>query len=304
MENIYYSRRIKGVSIPGIIYNCKRYCYTDLSVYEDGVVNCWHAVSLQGFRKEIAKGWVVPQVPCKGEFSVHGIGSFEIQEASWIYDKDSFFEHVVDIVKQMNPDLKNLHEIQDKEIIDKRYAFPAAPGTPYREEGNYVRSIINGSQNMTVYRKDGRLCMTELSVYKDRHFRIGMEEDRLFSLEEITDMIQADILYSYLVEGEWLYLPDLGNIKVCLLAYTKPIAKEERIKEIESWCVRTAGEDDAIDRCVMAYHEYLEWPTEEKRERLKQLYLAVPKHERGYLSDAKDFDYIRIIYHPERKREV
>lgn len=303
MEQIYYSRRIKGVSIPCIIHN-RNYFYTKLSVYEDGVVDCWHAVDLKGFRKEIDKGWVVPQVPCNQSFSVHGIGEFEIQEASWMYDNDRFYERVVDIVKQMNPDLKNLHEIQKGERIDEMFTFTAAPGTPYREEGKFLIKTINGSQQATLYRKDDRLCITELTVYQDRHFRIGMEDDRLFSLEEITDMIQADVLYSYPVGGEWLYMPDLGNAKVCLL--TDPISKEERIKEIEQWCVRTAGEDDAAQRCIRAYHDYLEWPTEQKRERLKELYLAVPEHERMYLGDmdGKDGDYIRIIYHPERKREV
>lgn len=302
MEPIYYSRRIKGVSIQGIIHNLN-YFHTKLSVYEDGVVDCWHAVDLNGFRKEIDKGWVVPQVPCNRPFSIHGIGMFEIQEASWMYDNDRFYERVVDIVKQMNPDLKNLHEIQQNERIDKRYTF-GAPGMPYREEGKFLINIIDGSQQAAIYRKDDRLCITELTVYKDRHFRIGMEDDRLFNLEEITDMIQADILYSYPVEGEWLYMPDLGNVKVRLL--TDPIAKGERVKEIEQWCARTAGEDDAAQRCIMAYHDYLEWPTEQKRERLKQLYLAVPEHERMYLGDmdVKDSDYVRIIYHPERKREV
>lgn len=303
MEKIYYSRRIEGAYIPGIIHNGD-YFHVQLSVYEDGVVDCWHAVDLKGFREEIDRGWVVPRVPCNKPFSVHGIGRFEIQEASWIYDNDSFYERVVDIVKQMNPDLKNLHEIQKNERINERYTFTAAPGIPYREEGKLIKKIIDGSRQMTVYRKDNRLYITGLSVYGDKHFRIGMEDNRLFSLEEITDMIKADILYSYPVGEEWLYMPDLGNVKVCLL--TNPIAKEERIKEIEQWCVRTAGEDDAAQRCVMAYHDYLEWPTEQKRERLKQLYLAVPEHERMYLGDmdVKDSDYIRIIYHPQRKREV
>ena len=34
MEQIYYSRRIKGVSIPGIIHN-GNYFHAKLSVYED-----------------------------------------------------------------------------------------------------------------------------------------------------------------------------------------------------------------------------------------------------------------------------
>ncbi|MCM1091202.1 MAG: hypothetical protein NC092_02180 [Butyrivibrio sp.] len=304
MGKIYYSRRIEGVSVSGIINNGGSYFYTNLSVYGDGVVDCWHAVDLKGFRKEIDRGWVAPQVPCNKTFNVSGIGMFEVQEANWIYDKASFYEHIADIVKELNPELKNLHEIQENERINERYSFTAAPGTPYRKKGKFLQTTISGSHQTTVYRKDGRLCVTALSVYEDKRFRIDAEEDRLFSMEEITDMIRADILYARPIEGEWLYIPDLGDVKVRPM--TDPIAKEERIKEIEQWCARTAGEEDSASRCIRAYHDYLECPTEERRERLKRLYLEVPEHERVYLGDmdTKDGDYIRIIYHPERKREV
>ena len=305
MENIYYTRRVKGVSVPGIIHN-NSYFYTKLSVYEDGMVDCWRAVDLEGLRKEMEKGWVVPQVPYDQQLSIHGIGTLEIQEARWLYDKESFYEHIVNLIKQMNPELKNLHEIQANERINEKYTFAAAPGTPYREEGKFLKKTINGSQQAAFYRKDGGLYMTELSVYEDKRFRIDMEDDRLFCLEEITDMIKADILYSYPVEGEWLFMPALGDIKVKFRPHRNLITKEERVKEIEQLCARIAGEDDAAQRCIAAYHDYLEWPTEQKRERLKQLYLEVPEHERMYLGDmdVKDGDYIRIIYHPEKKRQV
>lgn len=300
---IYYSRRIEGVKIPAIIRNGS-YFYTTLSVYEDGTVNCWHAVDLKGFKKELARRWVVAQAPDGQSFSAHGIGIFEIQEAGWIYDQDSFYEHVLEIVKQMNPGLKNLREVSAADRIDYRYAFPAAPGVPFRETGNFLKKIVDGCQQTAVYRREGRLCLTELSVYADRQFRIDLEPDRLFTLEEITDMIRRGELYAHPEEGEWLRMPGLGEVRVRPLSGA--IAKEERIKEIEQWCRRTAGEEDAAKRCLDAYHDYLEWPTEDKRERLKQLYLAVPEHERMYLGDMdnKDSDYRRIIYHPEDKRQV
>jgi len=303
MGKIYYNRRIEGIKIPGIIRNGS-YFYTALSVYEDGTIDCWHAVDLKGFRRELERGWVVAQASGDKSFSVSGIGGFEIQEARWLYDKHSFYEHVLEVVKRLNPELKNLHEVSAEELIDRRYAFPAAPGIPFRKEGNFLQKVMEGCRQAAVYRKDGRLYLTELSVYTNKHFQIDLEGDRLFNLEEITNMIEQDVLYAYPAEGEWLYMPQLGEIKVRLLS--RAIAKEERIKEMEQWCRRTAGEEDAAQLCRDAYHEYLEWPTEYKRERLKQLYLAVPEHERMYLGDmdSKDSDYRRIIYHPESKRQV
>ncbi len=241
MGKIYYNRRIEGVNIPCIIRNGS-YFYTALSVYEDGMIDCWHAVDLKGFRRELERGWVVAQASGDKSFSVSGIGGFE--------------------------------------------------------------QVMEGCRQAAVYCKDGRLYLTELSVFSNKHFQIDLEGDRLFNLEEITNMIEQDVLYAYPAEEEWLYMPQLGEIKVRLLS--RAIVKEERIKEMEQWCRRTAGEEDAAQLCRDAYHEYLEWPTEYKRERLKQLYLAVPEHERMYLGDmdSKDSDYRRIIYHPESKRQV
>ncbi len=45
---------------------------------------------------------------------------------------------------------------------------------------------------------------------------------------------------------------------------------------------------------------------EATRERLRAAYEAVPEHQRLFLGDmdTKDGDYKRILYHPERKRQV
>ena len=62
----------------------------------------------------------------------------------------------------------------------------------------------------------------------------------------------------------------------------------------------------AHERCVKAYHNYLEYPCEQARERLREAYEAVPEHERIFLGDmdTRDTDYIRILEQPEIKREV
>lgn len=70
--------------------------------------------------------------------------------------------------------------------------------------------------------------------------------------------------------------------------------------------VGLSGEKDAIDRCQEAYYLYLTEPTEQARENLRKCYEAVPEHKRCFLGDmdTRDSDYIRILYHPEEKREV
>jgi len=59
------------------------------------------------------------------------------------------------------------------------------------------------------------------------------------------------------------------------------------------------------EKCREIYYEYLVYPCEDARERLRAAYEAVPEHERMYLGDmdSKDWDYRRILFTDE-KREV
>lgn len=54
------------------------------------------------------------------------------------------------------------------------------------------------------------------------------------------------------------------------------------------------------------YYLYLENPIEFYRDKLREKYERVPEHERMYLGDmdTKDWDYQRILYRPDEKREV
>ena len=75
---------------------------------------------------------------------------------------------------------------------------------------------------------------------------------------------------------------------------------------IREMVLDVAGEETAHDKCVRAYHEYLEYPSDFNREVLRKAYEAVPESERMYLGDmdSKDSDYRRILYYPDKKREV
>ncbi|MNJ52398.1 hypothetical protein D3C77_477300 [compost metagenome] len=81
---------------------------------------------------------------------------------------------------------------------------------------------------------------------------------------------------------------------------------EEKYKELLDISSRVKGEKTAIEQCRHIYYNYLEYPTEYTRTKLREAYERVPEHQRMYLGDMdnKDSDYRRIIYHPEEKREV
>ncbi len=49
MGRVYYRQRVEGVTIPAVIHNGS-YFYTNLGVYENGIVSCWHRSDLRQFK--------------------------------------------------------------------------------------------------------------------------------------------------------------------------------------------------------------------------------------------------------------
>lgn len=139
--------------------------------------------------------------------------------------------------------------------------------------------------------------------YADKSFRIGAEPEKDHSLDEIKEMFSKGILSTEADRNTWVYIEHLGRVQLKTLS---AINKAEKLKELEELMKHVAGEPDAHDNCVNLYHAYLEHPDKINRERLRKAYEAVPEHERCYLGnmDIMDLDYIRILYHPEQKREV
>lgn len=305
MAKVYYRPRIEGVNIPGIIHNMS-YFFDHLSVYENGVVNCWQAVDLEMFRQKLESGWVVTSVPKGRVFSIYDVGAYELQEAEWVYDNESFYAYVKDTVKKLNPEMKNIYEMTsaEKEKYEKYHQVFMADGHPFKVGGNFLQEIIEGENKDALYLKDGRYCITTMSVFKNGFFQIDMEGSTRFALDEIIGMIENGTLYADPGTDVWIEIENLVKFKGRRVS--EKISTRERIKEITEWHKKMIGKEDALNACRRLYHEYLENPSDMMRKALKKSYEAVPEHERMFLGDmdSQDSDYVRIIYHPEQKREV
>ena len=74
MLNIYRldedDNLIKGIGLPAFIHNGSYHQIT-IGVYEDGMIDCWDLVTIEGFKEKVLEGWVVTQVPKGEEISCH-----------------------------------------------------------------------------------------------------------------------------------------------------------------------------------------------------------------------------------------
>lgn len=66
---------LKRAKLPAFI--CNGGCFlTDLTIYEDGDIDCWGIVSFEEFLQKVEQGWVTVELPQSNnlEISIHGLG--------------------------------------------------------------------------------------------------------------------------------------------------------------------------------------------------------------------------------------
>lgn len=302
MGRVYRQQRIEGVTIPGIIRN-GGYFWQDMAVYEDGTVSIWDKIDLDDVPQKIASQKLVFSVPDGKGLSVHELCSLEIVSAKWNYDEKSYFEHIVETVKSINPEMANVYKTTPRERAkwkEHHVGFSASP-TPCKLGARFGYDLLEGDNAHILLRNDNRLLLTELYCYEDETFSIdGL--DGFFTLEDIEKMFKDKTLATKPNDGEKVYLGDLG---VAETETVYAVSAKNKLAELKNKSLRVQGKPDAHDAAIKAYHAYLVEPTDFYREKLREAYEAVPEHERCYLGDmdTRDGDFRRILY-TDNKREV
>ncbi len=105
---VYVKKIVEGESIPGIIKNGE-YFLTKFGVYEDGTINCWERNDFAKFKESISRQRVICEVPKGSVLSIFQLGRFKIEQAEWKYNEESYYKHILEIVKTLNPEMKNIY---------------------------------------------------------------------------------------------------------------------------------------------------------------------------------------------------
>lgn len=306
MSWVYRKQMIEGVSIPGIIHN-GNYYFTQLAVYEDGTVSCWQKDDLPKFKRDVERGWVVSQIPIGQELCVHGLADFPVKDAKWLYNKETYYRYIEDIVRELNPEMKNLY-VEQPRVTKKwekaRVSWWANP-IDCKKKWDFGYDLYDGRSVYIFYQENGKLQLTFLTAYEDKTLLIDAKGDTYYTLDEILNMFDTGELCVSVEKETWVYIKGIGELLLAPPEYEGVELKEKK-KEIVELVAEVSHESTAYDRCINAYHAYLVEPTENARERLRETYEEVPEHERMFLGDmdTRDSDIIRILEFPDRKREV
>ena len=301
MGKIYRYQRVEGKYFPGIINNVN-YFFTTVALYEDGVINCWEKVKFHNIKNVIDKGWLCCEAPNGKNISIFQVGNYTIKSAKWKYNKETYYKTIIDNLKELNPKIENINKIT-REIPEEDYKKEILfLSKPFRLEHKInFHQWFNGDNTFIFYNLGGQLYLTTLTAYEDKTFEIGLLEEKYFSLEEIKEMFEKNILTTEVKDR--FFIKNFAEIEIEKINYF--VEKSQKFKEIEDMMKKVCEEETTLELCREAYFEYLADPCDYTKEKLRKAYEAVPEHERMYLGDmdSKDWDYRRILYSDE-KREV
>ena len=301
MGKIYRYQRVEGKYFLGIINNVN-YFFTTVALYEDGVINCWEKVEFHNIKNVIEKGWLCCEVPNGKNISIFQVGNYTIKSAKWKYNKETYYKTIIDNLKELNPKIESINKIT-REISEEDYKKEMlVTSNPFKLE--YKKNFyqwFDGDNTFIFYNLRGQLYLTTLTAYEDKTFEIGLLEEKYFSLEEIKEMFEKNILTTEVKDR--FFIKDFAEIEIEKINYF--VEKSQKFKEIEDIMKKVCKEETTLELCREAYFEYLADPCNYTKEKLRKAYETVPEHERIYLGDmdSKDWDYQRILY-SDKKREV
>ena len=178
--------------------------------------------------------------------------------------------------------------------------------TPCKEKPGFGYDFWDGESGYIFCRKQDKLYISPLTCYADKTVQVETLGENYYNMEEIEQLFAEGTLTTELKGEEWVRIEGLGDLLLASMGGLAEITAADKLGQLADDIANLVGEEDSLDVCRRAYHYYLEEPSDFSRERLRQKYEAVPEHLRMYLGDmdSRDTDYIRILYHPEEKREV
>jgi hypothetical protein len=307
-SSIQRTMKIEGKMIPAFICNGGSYFYTNLEVYSDGIIDAWGAVDLDFFKRKLASNWVSTSVPNGKEISIHHLGSLKIKNGNWQFDKKSFYDYVLNLIKEMNPKLENLYSFHGTDTIKRgkaNYAklslLQGKPIKPKDEKYPFLYKITGNNFSAFLKKSDNLYYLCNVSVFTDESIKIDRVPNPINTdLEGLKGMVKDFNLITEVKKGQKVSIYGIGDFEVDNVLYSNKI--EALVSEIGDIISELNSKPTTSQTCKNTYDEYIETPTVKLRDELKLAYEKVPEHLRTYIlgdMDVKDIPIRMIIYGEE-----
>jgi hypothetical protein len=309
ITNITRTEVIEGFSIPGLIHNMQ-YHFTGLQVYSDGLISCWEMVDLTMFREKLNKGWIVTSIPEGEAISIFSLGHWYVEQGEWEHSKETLYNFVYSLIKQLNPTLENLHNYngRNSKIVGKanvaKHFMPNPKPYYYEDPKSFFPQKINGEKFHFFFRNDdNKTYLVELSIYKNGHVEItNLPTKKVLKFDELNDYVNDGLITTELKVGETVNILNLGSFKI---KSGNGVDIKHKINELTDKLHELNGRENSITKCARIFEEYKLHPSAKLRDELRNAYETVPEHQRIFVGtmDTKDYEVRQVIYGDIVKKE-
>lgn len=303
-RRISRTKVVDGFVTPAFIHNGS-FFFVNLQVYADGLVNCWELLDLELFKDKLSSGWVKTQVPDGKQVHVHGLGAWTIADGHWPLSPDDMFTRVMDLVRELNPRMENLHNCHGRTVEKIGKVNVVILGSPEEQPVRVSQPGPFGKRikgdNVSVFaRIDGAHYLADLRAFADGVIEIGrVPTPETLTLEQLEQAVAEGRICSSVPAGTRIEIHELGSFTVEEELASTNI--EDILRTVPDLIDTASGRPDSVKRCRAAYAAYLADPTEATRDMLRAAYEAVPAQNRMYVGDmdTKDIPVRMIIYGEE-----
>lgn len=297
------TKTLKGRYVPAFIYNMS-YFFTKLQVYEDGLVDAWELLDLDLFKGKLNNGWVKTSIPDGEDISIHNLGTWEVKQGKWNYDNDRFYKHINDIVKSLNPEMRNLHNCYGQ--TTKKFGkvntsiLGMGNGKPYTLEGPeyYPKTVKGDAFSIFVKKDDENYELANLCLFTNGCIEIsGLGKTIIYDLDELRVAIEDEEIITKPEQGKNITIYGLGRFVIGECKYAVEV--DQFLLEVEENLKKLQGKKTTEALCRELFEQYCGNPTEELRQQLKSAYENIPEHLRVYVlgdQDRKDIPVRIAIY--------
>lgn len=307
MIQIRRKETIEGTSIAGIVKN-GGYHYARVGIYKDGLIDAWELTDFSGIKERMEKQrlQLLTSIPNMSTLSIYNLGEYQIIDANWLQTKESYLELIESKIQQLNPELKNLYMIseKEKEVYESRRVVKSAKDVQsYYVQQDLFYVTEKGLSTPVFMKKDAKIYLVELTVFEEGLIQVFSPLFTInFTLDEVRNYFEKQLFFTEIESPLTVQLGELGEVSLVAAGYT--VESAEKLIQIESMQETLVGKT-RHKICREYYYHYLEEPSDYWKDKLREAYLNIPEHERAYLGDmdSKDSDYYRILFTNE-KREV
>jgi hypothetical protein len=307
-NQIQHTMTIQGIVTPAIIHN-SNYFFINLPVHANGLIDAWDMLDLPLFLEKLQRGWVVTQIPNGEHISIHGLGDWEVQDGQWEYTADSFYKHVLSLIRELNPALQNLyncHGTTTKKVGNSNVSvLGSSKETPVRAEdpSAFFPKMLKGESLSIFYQEGEVIYLADLRVFSDGKVEIGrIPAPKLWTLDELAQAIKEGQILTTPPLGSRIQIYQFGSFTRGEKGWSKELS--DLLSEVRDVIETCNGRPDSVSVCSRLFDEYVKAPSEALRDKLRVAYEAIPTHNRMFVGDMDTKDIpVRMIISGDQEIE-